>query len=111
MDTLSAFMLSEANRGRERMVFDWEKAAQIIKKSNATTASAGLRGDWEYTGGRIWKDGKPCTDSYTYLASTWSTRQLKISGKMYDCYRMESETPGWGAKTKWPPEALAIIGD
>ena len=33
------------------MVFDWNKAAQIIKERGATNASAGLSGDWEYTGG------------------------------------------------------------
>lgn len=109
MNTLTAFMLGEANRGKEMMVFDWDKAAQLILEHGATEAHAGLRDDWEYTGGCIFRNGHPVKNSYTYLASTWATPEIDIDGTVMDCYRMESKTPGWDEKTKWPDSALAIL--
>lgn len=38
MDTMSAFMIGMVNRGRERMVFDWDKAARIIKERGIENA-------------------------------------------------------------------------
>ena len=111
MDTLSAFAMGQANRGKEMTVFDWEKAAKLIKERGVTSAEAGLCGDWEYTGGLILSGGVPVPveHTYTYLASTWATPELLIDGEYIDCYRMRSETPGWDAQTFWPEEALAII--
>lgn len=110
MDTIRAFMMGEANRGRELMVFDWEKAARLIAERKPSTASAGLSGDWEWTGGDIWRDGGPVIDDYTYLASTWATPEIDIDGEVIDCFRMQSATPGWGSDTKWPQSALEIVG-
>lgn len=111
MDTLSAFAMAQAAEGKELKVFDWEKAATIIKKRNAQNASAGLSGDWEYTGGRILKNGKPVPEdeTYTYLASTWATPELEVDGEVIDCFKMQSEVPKWGSDTYWPEEALAIL--
>ena len=109
MNTFAAFAMGEANRGRELMVFDWDKAAKLIKESGLKNASAGLRRDWEYTGGEIFTDGQPNLDDYTYLASTWATPELMIDGEVVECYRMQSETPGWDSDTKWPESALAIL--
>lgn len=109
MDTLSAFARGEAARGRPSMAFDWDKAAQLIKERNATRASAGLSGDWEYTGGTIFENGKPVLDSYTYLASTWATPELEIDGETIDCWRYASDC-GFDSGTKWPASALAILG-
>lgn len=108
---MTAFMYGEANRGKEQKVFDWEKAARIIKERGATEASAGLSGDWEYTGGEILRDGKPvpADDTYVFLSSTWATPELEIDGETIDCYKMESETPGWNSGTYWPEEALNIL--
>lgn len=108
MNTLAAFAMGEANRGKELMVFDWDKAAQLIREHGAVTAYAGLRGDWEYTGGLILKQGKPTKDD-TYLASTWATPEIAIDGTVMECYRMQSETPNWDAKTQWPKSALEIL--
>ena len=36
MDSMNAFMMGQANRGKELMVFDWDRAATIIKDKNAT---------------------------------------------------------------------------
>lgn len=101
--------MGEANRNRPRMVFDWEKAARLIKERNATEARAGLSGDWECTGGTIFADGKPDTESYTYLASTWATPELEIDGERMDCFRMENDVPGWHEGTKWPESALMLL--
>lgn len=111
MNTLQAFINGERNRHREAMVFDWDKAARLIKEHKAKNASAGLSGDWEYTGGEIYGDYKPIYNSYTYLASTWATPELEIDGETFDCYKMQSETPNWDSGTKWPQSALDILGE
>lgn len=109
MNTLAAFAMGKANRGRELMVFDWNKAARIIKERNPKLAEAGLRDDWEWTGGTIYKDGKPIKDDYTFLASTWAVPELKVDGEIIECYKMKSEVPKWGSDTKWPMSSIAIL--
>ena len=93
------------------MVFDWDKAAQLISEMKPSVASAGLAGDWEYTGGEIFRDGKPLSqdETYVYLASTWATPEINIDGEVLDCFKMQSETPGWDSDTFWPETSLAII--
>lgn len=111
MDTLSAFAMGQASRGRGLRVFDWDKAARVIKERGAQEAAAGLAGDWEWTGGQILQDGKPVpeAETYTFLASTWATPELQVDGETMDCYRMQSETDGWGADTYWPESARKIL--
>ncbi len=110
MNSMEAISLGEANRGKPLMVFDWDKAAQMIKASGVSEASAGLRGDWDYTGGTIFKDGKPDHDGYTYLASTWAKPELELDGQQrMECWKFQSDTPEWDAHTKWPDSAVAII--
>ena len=113
MDTLRAFAMGEANRGKPMMVFDWNKAARLIKERGAKSASAGLSGDWDYTGGEILKEGKPISkdETYTYLASTWATPELEIDGETVECYLMQDDTPGWNSDTFWPESALTILGE
>ena len=108
MDTLSAYARGLASRGNEQKVFDWDKAAKIIKEREPDYAGAGLAGDWEYTGGTIYEEEKPVFDSYTYLASTWATPELEVDGEIMDCYIMESETE-WDSGTTWPETALEIL--
>lgn len=111
MNTFEAFAMGAANRGKPMMVFDWCKAARLIVESGAKSASAGLAGDWEYTGGPILSNGVPIPreQTYVYLASTWATPELEIDGDREDCFIMESDSPGWDSKTYWPDEALAIL--
>ena len=113
MNTLKAFAMGEVNANKELMVFDWIKAAKLIKEHKATHARAGLHLDWEYTGGDILADGKPVSkeDTYVYLASTWAVPELEIdgNGEVISCYKMQSETPAWNSSTYWPQEALDII--
>lgn len=118
MDTMTAFMMGQMNRGRERMVFDWDKAARIIKEKGIKDAMAGLSGDFPCTGGTILENGEPVMDDYTYLASTWATPVLSyqddedeknVDGVVeFPCFVMEHETE-WNEKTKWPESALRIL--
>lgn len=109
MDTLSAFARGRAAEGKPQRVFDWEKAAQRIREVQPSVARAGLESDWEWTGGTIYEDGKPITESYTFLSSNWATPELELDGDLEPCWRYESGTPGWDADTKWPETALAIL--
>ena len=111
MDSLTAFEMGRANRNKELMVFDWHKAAKLIKESNCKVASAGLQHDWEWTGGKIFEDGKPLTDRYTFLSSTWAIPEIEIDGNIQECYIMQSESPDkkWDNDTKWPKSALEIL--
>lgn len=95
-----------------KKVFDWAKAARIIKEQNITDAYAGLAEDWGWTSGIIFQDGKvvPQNKTYTYLASTWATPQLLINHKHINCYIISSDTK-WNAQTYWPKEALEILQD
>ena len=108
MDTLSAFAMGYANRDKELMVFDWDKAAWLILESGCHVAEAGLRGDWEWTGGIIYDDGI-VTNDYTYLASTWATPIIMLDDDEIECYRMKHEVPEWDSATKWPKSAMEII--
>ena len=109
MDTGLAFMMGELNRDQEPMVFDWDKAARIIREKKPQEAYAGLDNDLEYTGGFIFDNGEIVTDDYTFLASTWATPLLFLDGSEgIPCYLMEHETD-WDAKTKWPESAIKIL--
>jgi hypothetical protein len=111
MDSVSAFIMGSANRGKPLMVFDWDRAARRIRETNAAEASAGLSSDWEYTGGPIYRNGAPvpADDTYTYLASTWATPEVDLDGELEDCWRYAHDTPGWGASTYWPESAAAVL--
>lgn len=110
MDTFAAVAMGQANRGKEMMVFDWDRAARLIAESKPQSASAGLSGDWGCTGDEIYADGKiiPDEDVYTYLASTWAEPELEMDGKVIACFLMESEC-GWDSGTYWPESARAIL--
>lgn len=109
MNTLEAFARGQASKYCEPMVFDWDKAAQLIKDSGCKEASAGLGDDWEWTGGMIYENGKPNLDDFTYLSSTWATPEIELDGDVQDCYKMQSEVPDWDYDTKWPQSALDIL--
>lgn len=110
MDSMAAFAMNRANQGREPKVFDWDKAARLITEKQPQEASAGLSGDWEYTGGPIYRSGEPVSedDTYTYLSSTWATPELDMDGEVIDCFVMNSECE-WNAETYWPESALKIL--
>lgn len=111
MDTLEAMARGDAARraGNKTMVFDWYKAATLIRERQPKVARAGLRSDWEWTGGEIYRDGRPVTDAYTFLASYWATPELDIDGEVVDCFVYAEDTDGWDQHTKWPETALKIL--
>ena len=115
MDTMAAFAMGEANRGRERMVFDWDKAVSIIQERGLKNCGAGLESDFEYTAGSILVDGVPVTEDYTYLASNWATPQLIIYSnkddgyfdyeETVDCWVWENAT-SYNESTKFPEHLI-----
>jgi hypothetical protein len=108
MDTLTAFAIGAAHRDEPPMVFDWIRAAEIIRDEQPTHVEAGLESDLEWTAGTIYRNGEIVTDDYTYLASTWATPLLITDGVERACFVMMSDTT-WDAETKWPEEARAIL--
>ena len=113
MDSVSAYVMCMMHADSKQMVFDWHKAARIIKERQGETASAGLRGDWEYTGGVIWINGAPLLGEETewlYLSSPWAIPELAIGNDIYPCWLYLEDSPGWHEKTIWPQSALDVIG-
>ena len=76
--------MGEANRGKEMMVFDWNKAARLIRERKPECASAGIRSDWEYTGGTIYEGGEAVVDDYKKLSSKWVGHETDIDGDIID---------------------------
>ena len=109
MNTDLAFVMGEVHKNDPLMVFDWNKAARILSEKAPDKAVAGLKDDFEYTGGPIWINGKPYMRGYTYLASTWAKPLLVIDGEDYECWAYSCDVPDWNADTKWPESALAIV--
>lgn len=78
MDTMAAWAMGQANAGKPLMVFDWKKAAEIIRDERPSEVEAGLAGDWGRTGGVIFSGGRIVDDSYTYLASGYESAHVEI---------------------------------
>ena len=113
MRTTEAFARGEASRTKELMVFDWDKAAELIRDRKPNVARAGLAADWEWTGGDIYRAGQPVAvdDTYVYLASTWATPELEMDDTVVACFKMQSQTPNWDASTYWPESARSILAE
>lgn len=100
------------NRGREMKVFDWDKAAQIIKNRKPKEAIAGLSEDWFWTAGPIFSNGKPVIHGGAYLASTWATPVLVLDDdEEIPCWKYQHEVPDWDADTEWPESARSILSN
>lgn len=106
-----AFARGLAHQDDPSMVFDWTRAAELIRDRKPQQASAGLADDWEWTGGPIYRDGHPVPrqDTYTFLSSTWATPELNMDGDVVECWRLADDTPGWDSSTYWPDEALVVL--
>ena len=104
METWKEIAINESKNGK---VFDWDKAAEIIKERKPETASAGLSEDWFWTAGTIYENGRP-VKSGTYLSSTWATPVLRLDGEEIVCYRPKGYN-GWNEDTRWPKSALKIL--
>ena len=96
-------------------VFDWIRAAQIIREKKPRTAEAGLEEDWSCTAGMIWENGKPVPkdETYTYLSSTWATPILMLDGdEEIKCWVLEdgdNNPHHFDEHTYWPEEAKKLI--
>lgn len=108
---------SSVKKSKVQMAFDWDKAATAIKEIYKThpslLAEAGLQGDWKYTGGIIFEDGKPTNENYTYLSSNWAIPTLILSWDgqeqlEFECWREEDER--FCCYTKWDETSLNILG-
>lgn len=109
---MSAYVMSLAAQARnaKQMVFDWNKAAQLIKERQPKSAGAGLRSDWEYTGATIYQDGQPTLDAGPYLSSNWAVPELDLDGDVVECFIFADDNPnGWHSGTVWPESALEIL--
>jgi hypothetical protein len=124
MDTMSAFIKGEMHKNDEPRVFDWHKAARLIREAHEDAriieeadppieVRAGLRDDWEYTGGPIYKGTEPVPneDTYVYLASNWAIPEIEIDGHIEECWIYKKDSPfgEWDSGTYWPESALAIL--
>jgi len=98
--------------------FDWDKAAQIIKDKLQQYpnlyAEAGLQGDWDYTGGLIFADGKPTNEEYTYLASNWAPPTLILYNNGDEIEEIQCsiahEGSSFDSDSKWDDKSLKILG-
>ena len=111
MDTIKAIQLAELSSGIENKVFDWVKAANIIKENPNKNWNAGLSCDLEWTGGRIWDADKKNIDnnSYTFLSSNWAIPVIyDDSGLEIECYVKATETE-YGEETRYPKEFMDIL--
>lgn len=114
MDTITACNNALKHKNKPVKIFDWVKAAQLIKEHNASYAAAGLQEDWEWTGGMIYEKNEivPRENTYTYLSSRWATPQLILDNKQYfECYKYQDEVPNWDSYTYWPQEAIDILNN
>ena len=108
MNTMLAYAINMSTPDGHGKVFDWVKAAKILKEKNPDEACAGLLEDMEWTAGTIWLEHKPYNEEYTYLSSRWATPVLEIDGEHIECWE-SSDGSKWNSDTKWPDEALALI--
>lgn len=112
VDSMTGYLIGQAHKNDPLMVFDWDKAARLIVEHKPDYAGAGLRGDWEYTGGTIYTaDGGPVPeeDSYAYLESTWAQPELEIDGMRSECWLYEKDAPWDDSGIYWPESARKIL--
>lgn len=104
-------------KGNPQKCFDWDKAAKIIKETLAKhpdlIAEAGLQGDWKYTGGIIFEEGKPTNENYTYLSSNWAIPTLILSWNDEEQEEIDCFITGehrFNESSKWDDTSLDILG-
>lgn len=103
--------------GNPLRTFNWDKAAIIIREyfnlHPDLKAEAGLQGDWDYTGGVIFENGKPTNDEYTYLSSNWSIPTLILSWDGCEQKEIElycDEDSRFYSSSKWDETSLSFLG-
>lgn len=108
------FLGSPAPKGTPLKMFDFKKAAELIREAFKAhpdlIAEAGLQGDWAYTGGVIFANGKPTNENYTFLSSNWAKPTLILSWDGAEQEEIVCEKDGDQADCKWDYESLKILG-
>lgn len=111
------FFSKKAMKNNPVMVFDWDKAAKTIKEYLKNhpdlIAEAGLQEDWDYTGGIIFSNNEPISDTDTYLASNWAVPTLILSWdnkeqEEIECYCIK-ENSRFDKNSKWDDESLKLL--
>ena len=92
------------------LVFDWDRAALLIKTYKPQLAEAGLWKDWSWTGCTIYRGGKIVSSDDGHLSSCWAIPELILDdAESVACFRYVEESPGWESDTKWPATALEML--
>ena len=111
-DACSVLVNEAIDNGGVAKVFNWIKAANIIKENPEKTWYAGLLEDWYWTSDIIWKNGHTtdCDELYPY--SIWATPILMSTdnSEFIECW-VPADEVDWDDDTKWPEEALNIINN
>lgn len=112
METGGAKSRAAAKRGENGKVFDWDKAAKIIRERKPEVVEAGLQEDWGNTAGEIFEDGE-IVENYTYLFSMWATPILRLNrSEEIQCFvecTDEANPNKWGSGTYWPDSARELV--
>lgn len=112
---IQGFTENVGGNSKDFKAFDWVKAAKLIKKTikkhPGLIAEAGLQGDWNFTGGVIFEEGQPVSESYTYLQSNWAVPCLLLSWdgecqREIECYESDGK---YNSDSKWCDESLQIL--
>ena len=112
MEELKKFQKGFNSRYYPTRVFDWHKAAEIIKKEKPKHADAFLGQDEAWTGGCIYHEGPVLEYNGTYLASRWAIPMLRLDDNdPIPCWCWQNEQPNWDAETLWPESALKILNE
>lgn len=105
------------------MVFDWVKAAKVIRDACPKEAIAGLHGYMTLTAVMIWRDGSIHKNGWGIAMGITNRPILRViteNGKAvnYECWRSLADTPqewidkGMALRTvNWPEDAEAILGE
>ena len=100
-------------QGKEPKIFDWDKAARLIREWQPNVAAAGLQEDWFWTGMDIYRDGRAIdkdeVSMFPYTKSCWATPILVLDGEEIACWIPASAKPEQNANTYWPKSALNIL--
>lgn len=111
MDPFDIFVNGLRHEKNERRVFDWNKAAQILRDRKTLTCKACIIEDYDETVGSILIDGEPALDfKFPYLSSCYGTPCIVFEDcDFVPCWIPQSESPDWTGYTYWPESARCIL--
>jgi hypothetical protein len=91
-------------------VFDWVKAAQLIRDRRPLKAVARLAEDIDWTSVVIYCNGAIVDGGTPFLASSWATPVLVLDDEEIDCF-VELIKDDSHYELMWPKEARAILSE